>query len=93
MERKHWRIQGGARQAPPLTFISMQFWAKILPNNKFLPQTEGLAPHQSGKILDPILVSELFSSVQNGQREMNNPCRHVVSNNTRRKRINLASVH
>ena len=28
----------------PISFISMQFLAKILPNSRFLPQTQGLAP-------------------------------------------------
>ena len=44
----HWRIQEGGggllRRAPPLplgpiSFIFMQFLAKILRNNRFLPQT------------------------------------------------------
>ena len=36
-----------SRYAPPLSpisFIFMQFSAKILPNNRFLPQTQGFTP-------------------------------------------------
>ena len=39
---------GGARDAPclldPISFIFMQFSVKMLANNRFLPQTQGLAP-------------------------------------------------
>ena len=36
---KQWRIQGG-----PITSNFMQLLAKICPNNRFLPQIQGLAP-------------------------------------------------
>ena len=44
----HWRIQGGARDARPQLrskfSLFMQFSAKILPNNRFLSTSQGLAP-------------------------------------------------
>ena len=37
-------VIGGVKQGlGPISFIFMQFLAKILPNNSFLPQTHGLA--------------------------------------------------
>ena len=38
--RSHWRIQVGCEPTPPLGPISWSFLAKILPNNRFLPQTQ-----------------------------------------------------
>ena len=38
----HWQIQGVLVMHGPISFIWMQFLAKILPNNMFLPETEGL---------------------------------------------------
>ena len=43
----HWRIQGGASDVCslcPIPYILMQFSATILSNNRFLSQTQGLAP-------------------------------------------------
>ena len=34
---------GGATLSGPISFIFMQFWAKILNFNRFLPKTQGLA--------------------------------------------------
>ena len=47
----HWWIQGGARDAS-VPFLS----AKIMLNNRFLPQIQGLAPLPICVILDPPLV-------------------------------------
>ena len=45
--------EGGTRDVRPLlgpiSFLSMQFLAKLLPNNGFLPQTQRLTP-SSGKL-------------------------------------------
>ena len=49
----HWGSKEYARDSAPgpISFISVQFLAKILPNNTFLPKTQGLVPHTlcSGK--------------------------------------------
>ena len=37
-----WRLQQALASLSPITFIFMQFSAKILPNNKFLHQIQGL---------------------------------------------------
>ena len=61
----HWLIQvgGGPREALPLSaqfFIFMQFSAKILPNNRFLPQIQGWRPPCIWDILDPPLPLSLI---------------------------------
>ena len=53
-------IRGALGTRPPLgpiSFIFMQFLTKILPNNRFLGQTQGLAPAPPPvmEILDPPL--------------------------------------
>ena len=76
----HWRIQGrgggrDARAAGRISFILMQFSAEILPNNRFLPQTQGLAPPPppSGKweILDLPLMIYVSCRVPPGLIEFN----------------------
>ena len=62
MNTQHWRIQSGGAlgmHAPlgPVSFVFMQFSAQMLPNNEFLPQTQGLAP-PIWEILDPPLYSD-----------------------------------
>ena len=48
----HWWVQGGTKDTHPpfdsISLIFMQFSAEILPNNRFSPQTQRLAP-LSGK--------------------------------------------
>ena len=54
-----WRIQEGSLGTArgPISFIFMQFSVKILPNNRFLPQTRGLVSLSSvWDILDPPFV-------------------------------------
>ena len=41
----HWQIKGGAWDYQfPISFIFMQFWAKILSNNRYSPKFRGLRP-------------------------------------------------
>ena len=54
----------GTRAPGPISFIFMQFSAKILPNNRILPQIQGLAPSSAWEILDPPLTLLLNSIAQ-----------------------------
>ena len=64
--QNQWHIQSGGtrdRRPPlrPISFIFMQFSAKNLPNDRFSPQTQWLAP--SGKSWNPTLVKPLLFHV------------------------------
>ena len=50
----------------PISFIFMQFSAKILPNNRILFQIQGLAPSSAWEILGPPLTLLLNSIAQGG---------------------------
>ena len=54
----------GTRAPGPISFIFMKFSAKILPNNRILPQIQGLAPAPAWEILDPPLTLLLNSIAQ-----------------------------
>ena len=54
--------QGRSPSLGPFFFIFMQFSVKILPNNRFLPHIQGLAP-PVWKILDPPLQHDMYHSL------------------------------
>ena len=73
---KHWRIHRGARDATPsetqnpISFILMQFSAKMLPNNKLVSPPLGLARTPVWETLDTPLVKLLTSSFQINQKSI-----------------------
>ena len=56
---------GGMHILSPISFIFMQFSTKILPTNRFLPQSQKLVP-PVWEILDPTLLSVYLWNVTHG---------------------------
>ena len=56
---------GGMHPLNPISFIFMQYSTKILTTNRFLPQTQKLAP-PVWEILDPPLLSVYLWNVTHG---------------------------
>ena len=82
-----WRIQWRGGGAPdPISFIFMQFPAKVLPNYGFLPQTQRLAPRSGESWIghwggcEPFNLESVVTKVCVVQYNMN--C-HLVSQDKR----------
>ena len=72
---QHWRIQGG--RVGPISFIFMQFSAKILSNNRFLVRTQGFVP-PVWENLDPPLFKSHITGIFSIQGQNTAICDSVV---------------
>ena len=58
-----------ARPLGPITFVFMQFWGKLWPNNRLVPLPLGLAPRFYWEILDLPLIRRSSFTYYSGNNE------------------------